>query len=534
MNKRQKEVITSQLKAEQKILRNLKVVYKQAAKDCAERAAILLGEGETAQSRIYQAEYQRALEKQLNGILDRMNSKNYNTVSEYLNDCYTNGFIGSVYDTAGQGIPLVLPINQKQVIKAVQLDSKISEGLYSEMGKDTKLLKKQIKAQISRGISNGSSYSEIARNINGKMDIGYTNAVRIVRTEGHRIQSASALDAMYAAREKGADVVKQWDSTLDGKTRDSHRRLDGQLRELDEKFEIDGKKAIAPGYFGSPKEDCNCRCGLLQRARWALDEDELKTLHERAEYYGLDKTSNFEDFKEKYLKAVDISEDSGIIKKVEETNNYDELEKYLRNKYNIATDDSIKQLDFKTVRETLKGVESVFDDFPELSDNIKKIGTDKHGVMCCSGEEIKFNPKYYKDISEFKKMCENCSAQGWWPPNSSPASIGVHETGHAVEWLLLSKSNFDYPWQQVYAWNRGDMSGGIVSKAIKNIKKTSYGKGKKQSELMNSVSGYGATKKQECFAEAFADCFSNGELANPLSREIVKLAKEKYIVLKGT
>lgn len=47
---------------------------------------------------------------------------------------------------------------------------------------------------------------------------------------------------------------------------------------------------------------------------------------------------------------------------------------------------------------------------------------------------------------------------------------------------------------------------------------------------MSAVSRYGATKKQECFAEAFADCFSNGESANPLSQEIVKLAKENILV----
>ena len=40
----------------------------------------------------------------------------------------------------------------------------------------------------------------------------------------------------------------------------------------------------------------------MQRAKWALDEDELKTLQDRAEFYGLDKTKGFEDFREKYLK----------------------------------------------------------------------------------------------------------------------------------------------------------------------------------------------------------------------------------------
>ena len=57
--------------------------------------------------------------------------------------------------------------------------------------------------------------------------------------------------------------------------------------------------ASAPGMFGDPAEDCNCRCALLQRARWALDETELDTLKERSEYFGLDKSKDFEDFKEK-------------------------------------------------------------------------------------------------------------------------------------------------------------------------------------------------------------------------------------------
>ena len=48
----------------------------------------------------------------------------------------------------------------------------------------------------------------------------------------------------------------------------------------------------------------NCRCVALTRARWALGEKELQTLKDRAEYFGLDKTKNFEEFKEKYLVAA--------------------------------------------------------------------------------------------------------------------------------------------------------------------------------------------------------------------------------------
>jgi len=126
------------------------------------------------------------------------------------------------------------------------------------------------------------------------------------------------MDAQEKAKAKGADVLKQWDSTMDGATRPIHRRLDGQIREVDEPFEMGGKKAMYPGGFGDPAEDCNCRCASLTRARWGLDEAELQTLKDRAAYFGLDKTEDFNDFKTKYLKAakepLENTEKSGRMK----------------------------------------------------------------------------------------------------------------------------------------------------------------------------------------------------------------------------
>ena len=161
-----------------------------------------------------------------------------------------------------------------------------------------------MREEITRGIATSLPYEQIARNISGYTSMPLSNANRIVRTEGHRSQQASADDARNAAKKKGADVVKQWDASLDGATRPLHRKLDGQIREVDEPFEAGGKKVMYPGKFGDPSQDCNCRCVALTRARWALDEKELETLKKRAEYFGLDKSESFEDYKRKYLKAV--------------------------------------------------------------------------------------------------------------------------------------------------------------------------------------------------------------------------------------
>lgn len=64
------------------------------------------------------------------------------------------------------------------------------------------------------------------------------------------------------------------------------------------------EKAMHLSGFGIASEDIYCRCALLQRAKWALGEDELKTLKERAKYYGLDKTKDFNEFKSKYMEII--------------------------------------------------------------------------------------------------------------------------------------------------------------------------------------------------------------------------------------
>lgn len=131
------------------------------------------------------------------------------------------------------------------------------------------------------------------------------NAYRIARTEGHRTQNQSAMDEARLAKDNSADVVNQRDDTLDSKNRSHHTMLDVQIRELDIPFEIAGRKAMYPSGFGIASEDIHCRCALLQRATWVLDEKELQTLKERAEFYKLDKTKDFVDFKKKYLDKID-------------------------------------------------------------------------------------------------------------------------------------------------------------------------------------------------------------------------------------
>lgn len=318
MNKKQKQVQQHLLNDEKQTIERLRKVYAQAQSNIDKKVqALLARQDANTPTVIYQVQHQQALRQQISGILDQLQGEQFSTVEEFLELCYMDGYTGALYDITDQlggAVPFIMAPDPQQVVRAVQLKSKISTGLYTALGQDVEDLKRKISATISRGLTTGMSYSQMSTLLNKHSQIGMNNALRIVRTEGHRIQVQSGLDACQAAKEIGCDVVKQWDATLDGRTRPHHRQLDGQIREIDEPFEITTEtgqtvKADAPGMFNRPGEDINCRCALLQRAKWALDEDELETLKKRAEFYGLDKTQDLDEFKRKYLKAAEQEKD---------------------------------------------------------------------------------------------------------------------------------------------------------------------------------------------------------------------------------
>lgn len=338
------------LNDEEHVLKRLKIIYNLSMKDINGKVALLdssiaqlqkaiaeikdddIGELATAilgtkkhytpeeakktlasmlQAKVYQKKYQKALGKQVDRVLSQLHEQQFKTIAEYLDTCYENGFVGTLYDLQGQGVPMCFPLNQEQMVRAVQLDSKISHGLYTRLGQDIPILKLRIMSEVSRGISSGMRWEQIAQQLAGKTGIGYTNAIRIARTEGHRIQCQAGMDACYKAKEMGANVVKQWDSTLDGKTRSSHIRLDGEIREIDEPF---SNGLMFPGDpNGIAAEVINCRCALLERARWAVGSGFSKMNNFSKQLESFAGPEEYQEFKKgffsnenvKYMKYVD-------------------------------------------------------------------------------------------------------------------------------------------------------------------------------------------------------------------------------------
>lgn len=546
MNRWEIEVQKSLLDSEEAALKELEKQYGKALKDINEKvkgfqADIDLldqalsqdGLDETTRamlqsqkrSKIYQQNYQRALQGQVSGILDKMHGDNYGTIDKYLNGCYETGYVGTMYSIAGQVVPLVIPVDQAAAVKAVLTDSKVSNGLYNALGVNVKKLKKDITQEISRGIASSLPYSDIARNISSVSKAPLSRAKTIARTEGHRIQQTSARDAQYAAKKKGADVLKQWDAALDGRTRDSHARVDGEIRELDEKFSNGLKYPGDPS--GGAAEVVNCRCTANTRARWALDDEELQTLKERAEYFGLDKTENFEDFKQKYLKAAESVANTPMT--AEEQKVY--LQKFLRDKNQTGTskpvtiggmDVTVTKAQFgfhdgrggvkKTVDaviyETQEGTKFVF---PKSYNKANQQMTPEQAIALWSQvpadirrqaqKTIQFVDYYNPQDSYWKKMYKNFShsyATGGqtitfyrydYPHNDAYViSTYCHEAGHFIDTNQGTNGRFS----SEALWTKA-MSDDIVVSGKKSC--TAYGENSATEDFAESVAEYVKDKR---------------------------------------
>ena len=309
MNKRQTQVQQSLLNSEAEVIDALKESYKKALDDIDRYIAHLMTRKDTEnlQAIIYQIKYQRAIRVEINAFLDVLHTNNYQLIDDYLQRCYHDAHIGTLFDLQGQGVPLILPLNQEEMIAAITLNSKLSAPLYNALGYDIDVLKLDVVSEISRGIAQSLSYAEIARNLSNRTKLTMNRTFLITQTEGHRIQQEATWNAQRRAVERGANVVKQWDSTLDSRTRPTHRALDGEIVGVDEEFVSPaGGTALYPGGFGDPKEDCRCRCVLLQRAKWALTDNEFTKMNgETNELQHFENVADYEKFKKIFWEVTD-------------------------------------------------------------------------------------------------------------------------------------------------------------------------------------------------------------------------------------
>ena len=120
---------------------------------------------------------------------------------------------------------------------------------------------------IAQGIIQGESIDKIAERIaHDTANQDMKAMARYARTAMTSAQNAGRMDTLYRAKDMGINVQKEWLATLDSRTRDSHRKLDGEVVDINKPFNSPIGKIRFPGDpEADPADVYNCRCTLVYK-----------------------------------------------------------------------------------------------------------------------------------------------------------------------------------------------------------------------------------------------------------------------------
>lgn len=139
-----------------------------------------------------------------------------------------------------------------------------------DVPKDQQWNKKLIRNAVTQGVLQGESIPVIAKRMQNVTTMNHNSAVMNARTATTSAENAGRISSYERAEKYGIDMVNVWMSTLDARTRSSHRLLMGEKRKPGEKF---SNGLRFPGDPNGPGwEVYNCRCTLAARIN-GYDQD---------------------------------------------------------------------------------------------------------------------------------------------------------------------------------------------------------------------------------------------------------------------
>lgn len=133
--------------------------------------------------------------------------------------------------------------------------------------KDLRWNKQHINNAVLQGILQGESNDKIASRLQTVTSMNHAAAIRNARTMTTSAENAGRTDSYKRAAEMGIELEQEWLATLDGRTRNSHRALDGERIPLAKDKWHPAKFSNGCRYPGDPEgppwEVYNCRCTIV-------------------------------------------------------------------------------------------------------------------------------------------------------------------------------------------------------------------------------------------------------------------------------
>ena len=393
-------------------------------------------------------------------------------------------------------------------------DSSFKNATFSErIWVNQEQLKNSLSSVLSNALIQGKNPREFIPLIRKKFDVSRCNAERLLRTEIARVQTQAQAESYET---NGIDEYEYVACGLKDVC-PLCKEMDGKVFKLKD-MEI-GENA--------PPMHPNCHCSTAPYS-------------DRKEYEKwLDGLANgehslrFDEWKERQSDKSKSFLMSKVKSKLTEASNdkrYADLSTEWKNDFNIEIDESVKELNYSSVSRALKSLRNMLNQYPEINKYVKRISTSDNGAMVFrpSKNDISLNPEYFKDPEAYSKLIKEQVRKGYWIKGTTIESDMVHEAAHVLEFVLLNRNvNYKNTLQKENAWEECNESGKIVLEAFNNLRANGIIKGNRLKESLNNISGYASKNNSEALAEAFNDCFINGNNAREISKEIKRLVDAK-------
>lgn len=187
-----------------------------------------------------------------------------------MNDCIDDIFIDSYnrqsYATEKHylrnvGLILLTPVILNQMKKAHTVNLPYKSV---NKAKDMAWNLKRIQNEFTNATIVGKDIVAVVKNaVVGLSHRGLSGIETVIDYSLRGVQALGEYESMVDAQRKGIDLQKQWLATLDTHTRDTHQELDGQIRDLQDPFEVDEYEIMYPREPSAPPEMIiNCRCTM--------------------------------------------------------------------------------------------------------------------------------------------------------------------------------------------------------------------------------------------------------------------------------
>ena len=204
------------------------------------------------------------LQGELKVIVNNLNRRLERDIGNGLEDIYTHShnILGYALDN-NYSFDYAMP-PQRAIVEAIN-NPIMGQTVTNALRDNRDYMARQINQTITRGLIRGDSYRDMARELRGTMESNLNrNALRIVRTEAHKVQSIAQQDSYDYAESLGIKGKKVWVASLDSRTRDDHAMMDGVEADEDGIFTFpDGVTTEGPSLSGEPHQDINCRCTTI-------------------------------------------------------------------------------------------------------------------------------------------------------------------------------------------------------------------------------------------------------------------------------